>query len=238
MIFIIEFDRCPQTPLRKNIFDKDLYAGSFLTYICIFRRFFNVFIINSMAKIVSGAIMTGIFGLLATGFIMSCSRQADAGERASQTPDTRRAYIVSVSQNSTDGSGLTRLELIGMINYHYLTPRSMDITTVESLLENRTGAEPVEYDAESLAQRQAVMEDSTVSVVYYGEPVRALIYIYNDTTKINKYIFHPSEQIWVSDNYVYRDSVRYPITPRLSLLIDSLAEDVTLPDFFTTHLPG
>lgn len=186
-----------------------------------------------MVRIVKNVILTSLCAFLAAGCINTKSRPTDAVEVVSQAQATRQVYIASVSQSSLDGFKLTRAQLIGLINYRYLTPDRTDITTIDALLENRTGIESVEYDAESLGLKWAVMNDSIVSLEYYGEPVRALIYIYNDTITKNRYIFHPDELIWVSDHFVYRDSVRYSITPQLSLLIDSLAVDVKLPNIFT-----
>lgn len=180
---------------------------------------------------------TLIFSLLiATLFSDSCvssdKLHVDNRIESSGTQNQLQVFAAAVNPNSIKGISLSRAQFIGLINFSKLVPVQLNTDTFNTIMCDMTDAQVVDYDTQSLVLEWKSINDSTVYLQYVGEPVQGLIYTFNDTIQKTKWVFTPQELIWIGSKYVYRDTVRWPITPKIKNLLNNIAVDIDIPDMF------
>ena len=173
-----------------------------------------------------------IVATITAGLLISHIIQSNYRASTSESPEILHVYIAAISTHNLNEVPLSRAQFIGLINFRKLIPNILDTDTFNAVLCSLTDAQSVEYDAESLAMKWEAINDSIIYLQYIGEPIRGLIYTYNDTIKRTKWSFTPRELIWIGSQYVYRDTMRYPITPEITRLVDDVAVDVCIPDIY------
>lgn len=142
-----------------------------------------------------------------------------------------RAYIASIQINTPDScrNGITRMQLIELIDHRHIKPQEVNIIEIDSILETIKDGVTIPYGANTLALEWAADNDSIVYLKYISDPVRAIIYIYRDIPKRNRGRFIPTEIVWISEQHVFRYNQRFKSTDEIDNYVKEKAIKIELP---------
>lgn len=128
--------------------------------------------------------------------------------------------------HTTDG--ITRSQLIQLINHSSeFKPYIIDIDTFDEIMDTTAYEDIVPYHANTLAMELSVENDSIMSMKYLCEPVKGIIYIYEDTNSDS--VFYDPEIIWISEKSLYRDNYKFKLNDELKKFLSLYLLDIELP---------